>query len=146
MKLELKTLEDLETTARAFVASLGTYKVIAFRGEMAAGKTTFIKAVCKILGVTDEATSPTFSIVNEYLTHNGSTVYHFDFYRIEDLREAIDMGATMYFDSGNYCLIEWPEMIKPILPDITLNVSISIDNNGGRVIEYDTSLLANQDL
>ena len=98
--------------------------VIAFYGSMGAGKTTLIKNLCHRMGVTDEVNSPTFAIVNEYVTEDGESVYHFDFYRIKKLEEAYDIGYDNYFYSGNLCLIEWPEMIEPLLPEKYIRVEI----------------------
>ena len=98
--------------------------VIAFYGSMGAGKTTLIKNLCHRMGVTDEVNSPTFAIVNEYVTEEGESVYHFDFYRIKKLEEAYDIGYENYFYSGNLCLIEWPEMIEPLLPEEYIRVEI----------------------
>ena len=106
------------------------YKIWTFKGEMGAGKTTLIKSICKNLGVIDEVSSPTFSLVNEYKTQNGKTVYHFDFYRIKSINEVYDMGIEEYFESGNICLIEWPNMIDEILlNEKTFNLLISINAN-----------------
>ena len=106
------------------------YKIWIFDGEMGAGKTTLIKSICKNLGVIDEVSSPTFSIVNEYKTVNGKTVYHFDFYRIKSIEEVYDMGVEDYFNSGNICLIEWPEKIKEILEnEIALKIFINLKNS-----------------
>ena len=98
--------------------------VIAFYGSMGAGKTTLIKNLCHCMGVTDEVNSPTFAIVNEYVTEEGESVYHFDFYRIKKLEEAYDIGYENYFDSGNLCLIEWPEMVELLLPEKYIRVEI----------------------
>lgn len=98
--------------------------VIAFYGSMGAGKTTLIKDLCHRMGVTDEVNSPTFAIVNEYVTDEGESVFHFDFYRIKKLEEAYDIGYENYFFSGFLCLIEWPELIEPLLPDRYLRVDI----------------------
>ena len=100
--------------------------VIAFYGQMGAGKTTLIKDLCHRMGVTDEVNSPTFAIVNEYVTGQGESVYHFDFYRIKKLEEAYDIGYDNYFYSGNLCLIEWPELIEPLLPERYLRVDIRL--------------------
>ena len=106
------------------------YKIWTFKGEMGAGKTTLIKSICKKLGVIDEVSSPTFSLVNEYKTKNGETIYHFDFYRIKSIHEAYDIGIEEYFESGNICLIEWPNMIEEILlNEKTFNLLISINDN-----------------
>ena len=100
--------------------------VVAFYGPMGAGKTTLIKDLCHRMGVTDEVNSPTFAIVNEYITEEGESVYHFDFYRIKKLEEAYDIGYENYFYSGNLCLIEWPELIEPLLPERYLRVDIRL--------------------
>ena len=106
------------------------YKIWTFKGEMGAGKTTLIKSICKNLGIIDEVSSPTFSLVNEYKTLNGKTVYHFDFYRIKSINEVYDRGIEEYFESGNICLIEWPNMIDEILlNEKTFNLLISINAN-----------------
>ena len=105
------------------------YKIWIFDGEMGAGKTTLIKSICKNLGVIDEVSSPTFSIVNEYKTVDGTTVYHFDFYRVKSIEEVYDMGVEDYFSSGNICLIEWPEKIKEILEnEIVFQIFINLKN------------------
>lgn len=100
--------------------------VIAFYGSMGAGKTTLIKDLCHRMGVTDEVNSPTFAIVNEYITEEGESVYHFDFYRIKKLEEAYDIGYENYFYSGHLCLIEWPELIEPLLPERYVRVDIAL--------------------
>lgn len=100
--------------------------VVAFYGPMGAGKTTLIKDLCHRMGVTDEVNSPTFAIVNEYVTGEGDSIYHFDFYRIKKLEEAYDIGYENYFYSGNLCLIEWPELIEPLLPERYLRVDIRL--------------------
>ena len=113
--------------------------VIAFYGSMGAGKTTLIKNLCHRMGVTDEVNSPTFAIVNEYATTEGESVYHFDFYRIKKLEEAYDIGFENYFYSGNLCLIEWPEMIEPLLPDHYIRVSLRLgETDDDRIIEIET--------
>ena len=106
-------------------------KVIAFDGAMGAGKTTFIKQLCEELGTEDIVNSPTFAIVNVYETREGE-VYHFDCYRLKELREAIDLGAEEYFYSGNYCFIEWPDIIEPLLPTDVVRLQISVLENGDR--------------
>ena len=103
---------------------------------MGAGKTTFISAVCRVLGVEDEVASPTFTIVNEYLTGDGRPVYHFDFYRIEKISEALDIGYEEYMDSGELCFMEWPEKIEQILPDDALKVCISENADGSRALLF----------
>ena len=109
--------------------------IIAFYGAMGAGKTTLIKNLCHRMGVTDEVNSPAFAIVNEYVTEEGDSVYHFDFYRIKKIEEAYDIGFENYFDSGNLCLIEWPELIEDLLPDDTLCVTININDDGTRSLD-----------
>lgn len=113
--------------------------VVAFYGSMGAGKTTLIKNLCHRMGVTDEVNSPTFAIVNEYATLEGESVYHFDFYRIKKLEEAYDIGFENYFYSGNLCLIEWPEMIEPLLPDRHIRVCIGPGaTDDDRIIQIET--------
>ena len=116
-KLVIKSLDQIDQVAEAFLTLTQGYNVIAFNGAMGAGKTTFIKALCKKLYVTDEVNSPTFAIVNEYATKWSELVYHFDFYRVKNLREAVNIGAEDYFISGNKCFIEWPDVVEDILPD-----------------------------
>lgn len=125
-------LNNLEESAAEFLKELGERKVVAFYGTMGAGKTTFIKAICNVLGVTDAVNSPTFAIVNEYLAADGSNIYHFDFYRIKKLEEAYDIGYENYFYSGNLCLIEWPELIEELLPDDAVRVHITEIADGAR--------------
>jgi tRNA threonylcarbamoyladenosine biosynthesis protein TsaE len=121
-------VEDLSRAARVFLEKKGPATIVAFYGAMGAGKTTFITALCEALGVKDVVNSPTFTIVNEYRDGRGESVYHFDFYRINRLSEAMDIGLYEYFDSGSLCLIEWPEMIEELLPEETLKVQILTDD------------------
>lgn len=123
-------LTDLPEVSKHLIELAKNNKIWTFNGEMGAGKTTLIKAICTTLGVIDEVSSPTFSMVNEYKTKNGETVFHFDFYRIKSLSEAYDLGIEDYFDSGNICLIEWPSMIDEILQNETrFNIFIELKNN-----------------
>ncbi|MDE7407402.1 MAG: tRNA (adenosine(37)-N6)-threonylcarbamoyltransferase complex ATPase subunit type 1 TsaE, partial [Muribaculaceae bacterium] len=126
MKHEIKIADtgDLSRAAREFMDLMGDYTVYAFRGEMGAGKTTFINALCRELGVeTDDTSSPSFSIVNEYRSDTtAELIYHFDLYRLESLDEALDLGIEDYLDCGALCLIEWPERVADILPDDTVRV------------------------
>ena len=114
-----------------------TARVFAFDGKMGAGKTTFIKHLCEEMGTEDVVNSPTFAIVNVYDIANGDEVYHFDCYRIKDIREAMDFGAEEYLNSGNYCFIEWAEMIESLLPDDTVWVKIEVLENGERELCVD---------
>lgn len=135
MIINVDSLSDISSAAREFVLRIGNHTVFAFYGAMGAGKTTFIKALCEELGVSETVSSPTFSIVNEYKDRNGNPVYHFDFYRIDKLEEAFDFGYEDYFYSGNLCFIEWPELVEPILPENTMRVRITETDGGKRSIE-----------
>ena len=138
MELIIKDLEGLRPAARDFINAMQGRTVFAFFGKMGAGKTTFIKALCEELGVTDIVNSPTFSIVNEYQSDVlNEPIYHFDFYRIKKLEEAYDMGAEDYFYSGHPCLIEWPELIEDILPEETVRVEIAEMENGQRIVRFE---------
>ena len=140
-KIEIKGLEDLERAAKAFLEAIGENTLIAFYAPMGAGKTTFTTALCKVLGVQEDAvSSPTFAIVNEYRAASGQPVYHFDFYRIDDPREALDIGLYDYLDSGELCLMEWPENIEGLLPEETLKVQISVQPDGSRVLSWEDAL------
>ena len=123
--IQIKSLESIQESAHEFVQKMGDSTVFAFRGEMGAGKTTFIKAVCEELGVEDVINSPTFAIVNEYRSRTGELIYHFDFYRINKLEEVFDFGYEDYFFSGALCFIEWPEKVEDLLPGDCINVYIS---------------------
>lgn len=128
--------QDLPRAARVFQDHIGDSRVIAFYGSMGAGKTTFITALCEALGVRDVVNSPTFTIVNEYRDGAGEPVYHFDFYRINRLSEALDIGLYEYFDSGALCLVEWPEMIEELLPEDVLKVQILVDDADTRTLLF----------
>ena len=132
----IKNLEDLDRAAGEFLEKTADYRIIAFFAPMGAGKTTFTTAICRRLGVGDAVCSPTFTIVNEYRSSSGEPVYHFDFYRINSPSEAMDIGFYDYVDSGNLCLIEWPENIESLLPEETLAVGISVRDDGARVLEW----------
>lgn len=133
IEIQIPSLDKIADAAREFVEQIGDKRVFAFYGGMGAGKTTFIKAVCEQLGVKDAVTSPTFAIVNEYASDFGP-VYHFDFYRIKNLGEVLDLGFEDYAYSGNFCLMEWPELIEDLLPDNTVNVHIAETSNGMRTV------------
>ncbi len=131
------SLSNINEAAAEFLRELGDKRIVAFYGSMGAGKTTFIKAICDVLGVTDTVNSPTFAIVNEYLAASGDSVYHFDFYRIKKIEEAYDFGYEDYFYSGNLCLIEWPELIEELLPEDTVRVKIEEIEGGERELTID---------
>lgn len=127
-------LTNIECIARQFVEEQGDGRVFAFYGQMGAGKTTFIAAVCKVLGIEEPVNSPTFAIVNEYVADNGETVYHFDCYRLNTLRDALNIGIEEYFASGNICFIEWAENIEELLPVDTVRVNIVVEDDGSREV------------
>jgi len=135
-EIKINGIEDLPRSAKVFLEKKGDRKIIAFYGGMGAGKTTFIAALCRELGVKDVVNSPTFTIVNEYRSNEGKAVYHFDFYRINRLSEAMDIGLYEYFDSGDLCFVEWPEMIEELLPRETLKVQILIDDQNTRTLLF----------
>ncbi|MDR1882163.1 MAG: tRNA (adenosine(37)-N6)-threonylcarbamoyltransferase complex ATPase subunit type 1 TsaE [Prevotella sp.] len=137
MNLKIKSLDNIDQAAADFIKAMGDNTVFAFRGEMGAGKTTFIKAICKKLGVSDTINSPTFAIVNEYRSYSDELIYHFDFYRINKVEEAFDFGYEDYFYSGSLCFIEWPELIEDLLPSDTVNVSIKALEDGTRDVIFD---------
>ncbi len=137
-KIQITSLEDLDRAAREFLDAIGDKTLVAFYAPMGAGKTTFTTAVCKALGVEEDAiSSPTFAIVNEYRSGNGEPVFHFDFYRIENPAEALDIGLYDYLDSGSLCLMEWPENIESLLPEETLKVSIQVLPDGSRELSWE---------
>jgi len=133
MKIVVNCVSELERAATSLLELINDHTIVCFYGEMGVGKTTFIKEICKNLGVEDVVSSPTFSIINEYLTENDESVYHFDFYRIEE-EEAFDIGYEEYFYQGNLCLIEWPEKISSIIPENIMKVQIT-RNEEQRIIE-----------
>lgn len=140
MTLHFHRLDELDTVAHRLLAEAGRFSASArtvwlFVGEMGAGKTTLIKALCRALGVVNMVQSPTFSIVNEYTTHEGKSVYHFDCYRLRNEAEALDIGIEEYFDSGNYCFIEWPERITALWPAAYYIIRITADADQGRTVE-----------
>ena len=128
------TIDQLQEVASQIIDSASS-KILLFYGEMGVGKTTLIKEIVKQLGVDDVVSSPTFSLVNEYVSNEGEPIYHFDFYRINDEEEALDMGVEEYFDSNNWCLIEWPENIKNLLPLKADKISLSANEDGGRSLK-----------
>lgn len=134
MEIKIQSIQDIDAAAQQFVDAIGDRTVFAFYGSMGAGKTTFIKAICEALGVTDVINSPTFAIVNEYLSGEGDPIYHFDFYRIKREQEVLDIGYEDYVYSGNLCFMEWPELIEGLLPDDVVKVSIEEQADGSRVV------------
>lgn len=137
MTIDVPTIETLPQAAEKLLEAVGNQRVLLFYGDMGAGKTTFISAICRQLGVTDVASSPTFAIVNEYRSAAGP-VYHFDFYRIRSEQEAFDLGYEDYFYSGAYCFVEWPEKIPNLLPEDAVSVHITATAEGQRRITVDT--------
>ena len=135
-KILIRSVENIEEAAGEFLMKKPANMVVALYGEMGAGKTTFTKALCKVLGVVDGVNSPTFNLINEYRTDKGEVVYHFDFYRIDKLEEAFDIGFEEFIESGNLCIIEWPEKIEQILPSDTLRVKISVLKDGSRELAF----------
>ena len=134
----IPSLTEIDAAAEEFLRRLGDRRLVAFHASMGAGKTTFITALCRRLGVrSDAVSSPTFAIVNEYRAASGEPVYHFDFYRITKLEEALDIGLYDYLDSGALCLMEWPENIAPLLPEETLEVSIDVADDGSRTLIWE---------
>lgn len=132
--IKIDSLHDLPKAADKIIEISGGCGVVAFYGEMGAGKTTLIKEICSQMGVCDTVTSPTFALVNQYRTEDGDTVFHFDFYRIDKLEEAYDLGYDEYFDSGALCLVEWSEKIKSLLPEDALSVNIKVTGDDSREI------------
>jgi len=137
-EITIRNLNDLDEAARLFLKETEGRNIIAFHAPMGAGKTTFITAICHVLGVKEDAvSSPTFAIVNEYRTLSGEFMYHFDFYRINKLEEALDIGFYDYIDSGRLCLMEWPENIEELLPEETLVVTITVNPDESRTIAWE---------
>lgn len=131
---KIQTIKALDEAAKNLIAEFPGQRVFALYGKMGAGKTTFIQAICRALGSTDNVTSPTFALINEYKTQLQHSVFHFDFYRIENLEEAFDLGYEDYFYSGEYCLIEWPGKIEALLPEKYVEVKIEALENEDRKI------------
>jgi tRNA threonylcarbamoyladenosine biosynthesis protein TsaE len=135
LSLKSNGLEDLHTLAKQVLEFGRGYKIWLLMGRMGAGKTTFSKSLCSELKVIDVVQSPTFSLVNEYETELGATVYHFDFYRIKAVEEALNIGVEEYFYSGNQCLIEWPQNISELIPEKYLKIEIEVEPNESRIIK-----------
>lgn len=128
MQVNINNISELPSAAKLLLQAYPDKKIFAFYGNMGTGKTTFIKSLCAVLGVNGQVSSPTFSIVNEYLSKNDEKIYHFDFYRINSETEAYDMGYEDYFFSNAYCFIEWPEKIEELLPASHIKISITVKN------------------
>ena len=137
LEIKINSLEDLEMAAYKFMTEMDDFTVFAFYGQMGAGKTTFINELCRQLGVeTDTTNSPSFAIINEYRSDTtAELIYHFDCYRLENEQEAVDIGAEDYFDSGAVCLIEWPERIEGLLPDDTVRVDLTVNDDESRTLK-----------
>ena len=139
MEIKINSLDNIREAAKQFIAAMEDNTVFAFYGKMGAGKTTFIKAICEELGVTDVINSPTFAIVNEYRSdETGELIYHFDFYRIKKLDEVYDMGYEDYFYSGALCFIEWPELVEEVLPGDAVKVTIEEMEDGTRSVRLES--------
>ncbi|MBQ9598128.1 MAG: tRNA (adenosine(37)-N6)-threonylcarbamoyltransferase complex ATPase subunit type 1 TsaE [Bacteroidales bacterium] len=134
-QITIASTEDLERAAKEFLQAIGSECLIALYGSMGAGKTTFTAALCKVLGVEDPVCSPTFTLVNEYRLPDGGMMYHFDFYRLKNSGEALDIGLYDYLDSGCLCLMEWPEVIEDLLPEETLAVHLEVLPDGTRILK-----------
>ena len=136
-EIRIKNIEDLDRAAGEFLEKIGNNTLVALFAPMGSGKTTFTTAVCRVLGVTDPVGSPTFAIVNEYMRADGDPMYHFDFYRINKLQEAVEIGLYDYLDSGYLCMMEWPENIEELLPEETLKVHIQVNPDQSRTIFWE---------
>lgn len=136
-KVICKNIDNLHEVSVKLLTKYPLRKIFAFYGELGAGKTTFIKTICKSLRVADIVNSPTFAIINVYKASDGENIYHFDFYRLESIEEVFDIGYEDYFYSGSYCFIEWPEKIENLLPDNAIKVYIEVNkSDGSRIIKF----------
>ena len=134
MEIIIRNKNRLPSAAARFLKHFGGNRIFAFYGSMGAGKTTFIKSICKALGATDIVSSPTFTLVNEYRTSDGDALYHIDFYRIKKKEELFDFGIEEYLDGKSWCFIEWPELAEEILPPETIRIRITVDENESRTL------------
>ena len=134
MEIIIKDKQHLHTAAKQLLKQSGNNKLFAFYGAMGSGKTTFIKAICESLGAVDIVSSPTFTLVNEYRTSDGESIFHIDFYRIKKQEEVFDFGIEEYLTGDSYCFMEWPEIIREILPPGTISISITVDENEQRIL------------
>jgi tRNA threonylcarbamoyladenosine biosynthesis protein TsaE len=137
MKIIIKDKDHLHQAAQKFISLTKGKKVFAFYGPMGAGKTTIIKSICESLDALDTVSSPTFTLVNEYRTSNGESIYHIDFYRIRKTEEVYDFGLEEYLSSGSYCFMEWPELVGEILPAETVKVKITVMDDEQRILEIE---------
>lgn len=135
MTLTFAQLDELDAIAQQLIAEAGSQRVWLFEGDMGAGKTTLIKALCQAVGVVSVVQSPTFGLVNEYTTQTGESIYHFDCYRLRNEVEALDIGLDEYLDSGDYCFIEWPELIESLWPSTYFHINLSADPDGIRTVQ-----------
>ena len=136
-KIDIESLSELPKVAEAVLGELRGRSVVLFRGPMGAGKTTLISRIAAALGAEDTVTSPTFALVNQYEGEGGRRIYHFDFYRINNVEEALDLGYEEYFYSGELCLVEWPEKIEPLLPEDAMTVTITVGEDEHRCFTID---------
>ena len=133
-ELHIGTLKELDRVAKKLALLLEDHAIVSFSGELGAGKTTLIQALCRAMGVSDLVSSPTFALVNEYFSGNGDSIYHFDLYRIEDPSELFDLGYEDYFFSENRCFIEWPEKAPELIPGDAAEVKIEVEDDGSRLL------------
>lgn len=134
---EIKDLASIDDVAEQFMGKYCNERIFAFRGAMGIGKTTFIKSICKILGVKDSVNSPSFAIINEYSANDDTLIYHFDFYRLKTIEEAYDMGYEDYFYSGAYCFVEWPDKIEELMPQNRVDLFFDEFENHKRIIKVE---------
>jgi len=134
MEILIKDKRHLQAAARTLLRYAGTNRIFAFYGSMGAGKTTIIKTICEVLGAVDIASSPTFTLVNEYRTNKGESIFHIDFYRIKKQEEVFDFGVEEYLTGDSYCFMEWPELVEEILPPETVRVTIKVDATEQRTL------------
>ena len=134
--IRISSLQELDRAAERFLELAGGHTILAFSGELGAGKTTFIQAICRKLGIEVDVNSPSFSLVNEYFSPEGNSVFHFDLYRIDSPDELFDLGYEEYFYSGSMCLIEWPEKARELIPEDALWVRMEIGEQGDRILQF----------
>lgn len=137
MNIKIESINSINECARVFISQMGANKIFLFNGNMGVGKTTFIKSICKELGIKDTVNSPTFSIINEYKTDDNIIIYHFDCYRINKIEDALEIGIEEYLESGNICFIEWAENVASLLPDNFVTIQIEENEDGSRNVMID---------